>query len=150
MHTWNLLGPADHVNQLLISQVGEQHHNVCFGQRTLRVLPEVDLRRLCLQYPLDQLLWGQCRLYGLIYWTFSWSTLWFGCFVLWGQTGYSPCLRGPVVSALFSNTWEKQQVLIYCRHLLLFQTVRICWMLLLFSIYACKVFQGFDKNPWTG
>ena len=65
-HTWNLLGPGDHVNQLLIGQVGERHHNVCFSQRPPHVLHEIDLWRLCLYYPLNQLLWSQCGRLGSV------------------------------------------------------------------------------------
>lgn len=57
--TGNLLGPADHVNQLLISQRRQGHHDVCLSHRPLHLLHEVGLRRLRLQYSLDQLLWSQ-------------------------------------------------------------------------------------------
>lgn len=54
--TGDLLGPADHEDQLLVCQVGERHHHAGLREGLLQVLHEVDLRRLGLHDAGDELL----------------------------------------------------------------------------------------------
>lgn len=45
--TWNLLGPGDHVDQLLVSHVGEQGHHGDFGVGSTQLLTGAQQWGLC-------------------------------------------------------------------------------------------------------
>lgn len=65
--TWDLLGPADHENQLLVCQVGERHHHAGLSEGLLEVLHQVDLWRLRLHDAGDELLWAHGRTMSVVW-----------------------------------------------------------------------------------
>ena len=93
------------MDQLLVGQVGERHHDVGLGQRAAHLPHEVDLRRLRLHDPLDQLLRGQRRRLQLAHQRHHRAGRGLGSvgFALRRQTRQSPGLGVPVAPVVLSH-----------------------------------------------